>query len=118
MTTLDELNRQAREWDNRAMAAQGKGAQAFERLLSLAETRDTGQTRSIAKFLAATYNGQAFSWNLFELRGLDVELGDDCLLVLDCLRWGKANLYELVPNGHLRIEALIAEWGLRPACAE
>lgn len=37
-----------------------KGAQAFARLLRLVETRDSGQILRIARFLAATYNGQAF----------------------------------------------------------
>jgi hypothetical protein len=115
MTTLEEMNRQTREWDSRAMAAQSRGAQAYERLLSLAEASDTGQARIVAKFVAATYNGHAFSWNLFELRGLDVELSDDCLLVLDCLRWGKADLYKLVPDGQCRIETLVADWGLQPS---
>ena len=35
------------------------GAQAFGRLLKFAEERDSGQIPRIARFLAATYNGQA-----------------------------------------------------------
>ena len=40
-------------------ATQG-GAQASARLLRLAEERDSGQISRIARFLAATYNGQSF----------------------------------------------------------
>jgi hypothetical protein len=41
------------------------GAQAFARLLKLAETRDSGQIPRVARFLAATYNGQAFQLDPF-----------------------------------------------------
>lgn len=44
-------------YEQRAAVAQGKAAQAFGRLLNLAETRDSGQARSIAHhFIAASYN--------------------------------------------------------------
>jgi hypothetical protein len=49
-------------------ALKGLGAfagtrQAFARLLKLAEERDSGQIQRIERFLAATYNGQAFQLN-------------------------------------------------------
>ena len=34
------------------------------------------------------------------------------LACLDALRWGKADLYRLVPNGDKRVEAVINLWGL------
>ena len=37
--------------------ATAKGGHAFQRLLQLAETRDSGQVRRVALFIAATYNG-------------------------------------------------------------
>ena len=48
--------------------ATAKGGHAFQRLLQLAETRDSGQVRRVAFFIAATYNGEAFPFDLFELR--------------------------------------------------
>ena len=44
----------------RSREATATGAQAFARLLALAEQHDSGQIIRIAKFVAATYNGQAF----------------------------------------------------------
>ena len=38
--------------------ATAKGGHAFQRLLQLAETRDSGQVRRVALFIAATYNGR------------------------------------------------------------
>lgn len=101
------------ENENRGIAAQAKAAQAYARLLHLAETHESGQIRYIARFLASTYNGTAFPWNPFELRGLDVSIGDDMLACLDALRWGKADLYRLVPDGDKRVEAVIKLWGLQ-----
>lgn len=51
----------------RKTEATAKGGHAFQRL-QLAETRDSGQVRRVARFVAATYNGQAFPFDLFELR--------------------------------------------------
>lgn len=93
--------------------AAGKGAQAFARLLRLAETRESGQIPRIARFLAATYNGQAFPFDLFELRALDVAISDDMLSCLDALRWGRADLHTLMPDGDARVRAVIERWGLR-----
>jgi hypothetical protein len=65
--SFEEMDRQEANWQARARAAQGGAAQAFARLLVLAETRDTGQARRIAKFLASCYNGQAYPFDVFEL---------------------------------------------------
>jgi len=61
----------------RSAEAQAKAAQAFAQLLNIAETRDAGQVRTIARFLAATYNGTEFSFDLFDLRTLDIAISDD-----------------------------------------
>lgn len=114
MTDEDSFHANMDEYHQRAVAAQSKAAQAFGRLLLLAESRDSGQTRHIAQFLAATYNGSEFSFDLFELRVLDVVISDDMLCCLDALRWGRADLYQLVPDGDKRMQAVIAKWELRP----
>lgn len=101
------------EYAARSSVAQSKAAQAFARLMHLAETRDSGQVPRIAQFLASTYNGTAFPWDAFDLRRLDVEISDDMLTCLDALRWGKADLYKLVPDGDKRVEAIIELWGLK-----
>ena len=107
--TLDELDTFAA----RSGEATRKGAQAFARLLQLAETRDSGQIPRVARFLAASYNGQAFQLDPFELRAVDIAISDDMLCCLDALRWGRADLYTLVPDGDARLRAVIDHWGLR-----
>ena len=90
-----------------------KGGQAFQRLLQLAETRDSGQVRRVVLFIAATYNGEAFPFDLFELRAVDEAISDDMLLCIDALRWGQTDLHSLVPDGDWRVRAVIEKWGLK-----
>jgi hypothetical protein len=99
--------------DARSRQATQAGAQPFARLLKLAEERDSGQIQRIARFLAATYNGQAFQLDPFELRAVDIAISDDMLQCLDALRWGRADLHTLVPDGDARIRAVIERWGLQ-----
>jgi hypothetical protein len=100
----------------RKSQATAKGGQAFLRLLILAETRDSGQVRLVAGFLAAAYNGKAYPLDLFELRAVDENISDDMLLCIDALRWGQADLHTLVPDGERRVRAVLEQWGLR--CAD
>jgi hypothetical protein len=97
----------------RKSEATAKGGHAFQWLLQLPETRDSGQIRRIALFIAATYNGEAFPLDLFELRAVDEAISDDMLLCIDALRWGQADLYRLVPDGDRRVRAVIDQWGLK-----
>ncbi len=97
----------------RADRATEAGAAAFARLLTLAEDRNSGQIRRVAAFLASTYNGQAFPLDPFELRAVDVDIGDDMLRCLDALRWARADLHTLVADGDARMRSVIARWGLR-----
>lgn len=109
----DDYERQQQLWDERARAAQAAAAQAYGRLLELAERRDSGQVGRVALFLASTYNGEAFPFDLFELRCVDVGISDDMLICLDALRWGKTDLYKLVPDGDQRVRAVIDLWGIK-----
>lgn len=107
------INAEIAACDAMSLQATQTGAQAFARLLTLAETRDSGQIPRIARFLAATYNGKAFPFDLFELRALDIAISNDMLCCLDALRCGRADLHTLIPDGDDRVRALIARWGLR-----
>lgn len=111
---LQQRLAERQEWERRAAEAQARAAQAYARLISIAETSDTGQARRIAQFIAGTFNGRNYPFDLFELRGLDVAIGDDMLLCLDALRWAKADLYRLVPDGEARVQAVIKAWKLSP----
>jgi hypothetical protein len=113
MNPHEEIEAALDEFHSRSRTATGTGAQAFARLLKLAEERDSGQIVRIARFLAASYNGQAFPLDPFELRAVDVAISDDMLLCLDAMRWGRADLHTLVPDGDRRMQAVIARWGLR-----
>ena len=82
--------------------ATAKGGHADQRLLQLAETSDSGEVRRVAFFIAATYNGEAFPFDLFELRAVDEAISDEMLLCIDALRWGQSDLHSLVPDGDRR----------------
>lgn len=56
----------------------------------------------MARFLASTFNGAAFPFDLFELR---------TLACIDALRWGKADLHRLLPDGEQRVSAVLFAWG-------
>lgn len=111
MNNFADQDRKETEWAERAHRAQAAAAQALERLLQLAETRDSGQIRTVTHFIAATFDGQTFPFDLFDLRMVDVEISDDMLLCLDALRWGKADLYKLVPDGEQRVLDVCKNWG-------
>lgn len=95
---------------SRALAAQAQAAHAFDRLLRLAEHGESGQIGRIAQFIAGTYNGEAFPFNLYLLRTVDIEISDDLLACLDALRWGLADLHKLVPDGERRVQRVIERW--------
>jgi hypothetical protein len=114
MINIDECEAQMIARENRSEQSIRSARSAFQELLNLAETRDSGQIRRIAEFIAATYNGDIFSFDLFNLRCLDVEISDQMLICLDCLRWGGSDLYRLAPDGDERVRAVIRHWGLKP----
>ena len=109
----DTIDAEIAACDPLSLQATQAGAQAFARLLKLAETRDSGQIPRIARFLAATHNGQAFQLDLFELRAVDIAISNDMLCCLDALRWGRADLHTRIQDGDARVRAVIERWGLR-----
>jgi hypothetical protein len=91
----DSLHAKVDEYQQRAAIAQAKAAQAYGKLLGLAENQGSGQIRHVVKFLAATYNSAAFSFDLFDLRVLDVAISDDMLVCLDALRGASVNWFPM-----------------------
>ena len=108
-THIDALD----SFEPRSRDATSTGAQAFARLLALGEQRNSGQIVRVVQFIAATYNGQAFAFDLFDLRALDIDISDDMLRCLDTLRWARVDLYTLVPDGDARVRTVIDRWGLQ-----
>lgn len=113
MADAGKLNDEMESMRLRSSEATAKGGQAYARLVALAETRNSGQIPRIAQFIASTYNGDAFPFDLFELRAIDIEISNDMLLCIDALRWGRADLYSLIPDGDRRVKAVIELWGLK-----
>lgn len=102
----EQIEQQALDWDTRARGAHTAATAAFIRLLEMAEQGHSGQARTAANFIASTFDGQTFKFDLFDLRTVDVSIGDDMLVCLDALRWAKTDLYKLVPHGYRRIIAM------------
>ncbi|HSI51896.1 MAG TPA: hypothetical protein VLA61_26815 [Ideonella sp.] len=109
----DAIHAEIAQCESRSHLATQAAALAFARLLKLAEERDSGQIPRIARFLAAAYNGEAFQFDLFELRAVDIAISDDMLTCLDALRWARADLHTLVPDGDRRMRTVIDRWGLQ-----
>ena len=91
-------------------AATEKACDAFERLLHLAETRDSGQIRRVARFLAASWGSRQFG--LQDLRSLDQEIGDDMLAVMDGIRYGRVAVSDMAKNAGERVPVLLKLWDL------
>ena len=100
-------------FEPRSHDATASGAQAFARLLALAEQRGSGQIVRVVQFIAATCNWHAFAFDLFDLRALDVAISDGMLRCLDALRWARADLYTLVPDGDALVRSVIDRCGLQ-----
>lgn len=64
----------------------------------------------MVQFVAVTYNGRDFSFDLFDLRAVDIANSDDMLRCLDALRWARADLDTHVPDGDVRVLAGIDRW--------
>jgi hypothetical protein len=60
---------------------EARGLAALKRLLPIAG-RDHGGAVRVRKFLLGLYNGQAFPFDLTDLRLLDPHIQEDCLAVL------------------------------------
>lgn len=74
------------------------GLDALKRLVPVG-INDTGQSRVIARFLLGLWNGQAYPFDLTELRGLDSELYADCLAVLQLDRLAEREVHEYIKGG-------------------
>ncbi|MDM0030503.1 DUF7673 family protein [Variovorax saccharolyticus] len=95
---------------SRAAAVRRRAGAAMDRLLVLAEQGCGAEIECVAQFLASTYSPDVFAFDPFDLRRVNVATSDDMLLCLDALRWGRAELYELIPYGEMRIQDVMKDW--------
>ena len=102
-STLDLMARCAA----RSQKAPAQAERAFARLLKLAEPGDSGQPRRVAAFIAGTFNGRTFPFDLSKLRAVDIGISDDMLCCLDALRWAGTDLCTLMPNGDQRVREIV-----------
>lgn len=91
---LDGLN----SFEKRRAQAQAEGLVALHRLAEVASD-DTGQSETIGRFLLGLYNGHAYPFNLVSLRGLDIDLHDDCMAVLRMDYEPEQEIHEYLANG-------------------
>lgn len=97
----------------RSHDATERGLAAFDRLLRIAEGRDARHQRDVVAFLTAVWNHRALP--LLTLRGLDQDIGDDMVTVLDAFRYARLNLAEHVPGGAARAARVLAKPALAKA---
>lgn len=84
-----------------AHSATESGLLALDRLLRLVEQGRPGQVGDIVAFIAAVWNQQPLP--LGTLRGLQQDVGDDMLAVLDAFRYARLNLVAEVEGGPKRV---------------
>ncbi len=89
-----------------------RGVAALRRLYLVA-CRDSGQCRYIARFLLGLYNGSRFPFDLTDLRAIDAELLDDCLVVLNMdARITRQEVHTYFEDGGAKFEQLAKRWGV------
>jgi hypothetical protein len=91
----------------RSHEATERGLAAFDRLLRRAEEHDARHSRDILTFVAAVWSNRPLP--LHTLRGLDAEVGDDMVAVLDAFRYARLDLVEAVEGGPRRVARLVNE---------
>lgn len=93
---------------------ESKGAAALQRLFEVAR-RDTGQCRHIARFLLGLYNGSRFPFDMTDLRAIDADLFEDCMLVLRMdAQVTEQEVHQYV-GGKGGFEQLAVRWGVEDA---
>lgn len=111
MNTSDRANLQERllRLRERQDRAHELGIPALHRLMPIAQ-RDTGQSRRVAAFLLSCYNSTRFPFPMDELRGLDEEIFDDCIRVLQMDSMLRQEVHTYFPGGSKLFEKLAQDW--------
>ena len=106
--TLFERARLVEE-EIRSHRATEAGLAAFHRLLRVAEERTSPHTGDVVRFIVAVWNARPLSLQV--LRGLDADLGDDMIAVLDAFRHARLDLASDVSGGARRVMRVIERMG-------
>ena len=109
LQTAQDLYQKMQVMQHQRTAVQASGLPALRRLVDIAR-RETGQSRVVAGFLLALYNGHDYPFTLTDLRALDQEIHSDCMAVL-IMDWSpEREVHELIENGPTIWQSLIKRW--------
>lgn len=92
------------------------GIEALHRLIAVAQ-RDTGQSKKCGRFLLGCYNGQAWPFDLTDLRGLDSSLFEDCMAVLRMDRQPEVEIHQRIEGGNAIWTQFKMDWTTREEAA-
>jgi hypothetical protein len=107
------INQQIRAEDSRREDVLAEGRAALIRLYEVAQG-DTGQCRTIVRFLVGLYNGSAFPFDLTDLRTIDDALFEDCMVVLRMdARHCVQEVHKYFADGSRRWQKMINDWNLK-----
>jgi hypothetical protein len=85
------------------------GLAAFDRLLRVAEERSSPHVGDVMRFLSAVWNAKPLP--LLTLRGLEPQIGDDMVAVLDAFRYARLDLAADVQGGARRVVRVMERLG-------
>lgn len=110
---MEEAHPEKASREVRADESVAAGREAFERLLLLAEKRyTTDQTEVVAEFIAVVMGFGRF--DLYDFRYVDADIAEDIWTCIETIRWRKARLADLVPDGWARGHAIASAGGFVP----
>ena len=90
-----------------------EGKAALFRLYEIARG-DTGQSRVIARFLVGLYNGNAYPFDLTDLRTIDDALFEDCMALLRMdARHCVQEVHNYLDDGDRKWKQMISDWHLK-----
>lgn len=107
------INHQLRAEDAKREDVMEEGKAALFRLYEVAQG-DTGQSRTIVRFLAGLYNGSAYPFDLTDLRAIDDKLFEDCMALLRMdARHCVQEVHNYFDDGSRRWKKMISDWHLK-----
>lgn len=107
------VNQQVQAADRQRKNAMEDGKAALFRLYKVAQG-DTGQCRTIVRFLVGLYNGSAYPFDLTDLRTIDHALFEDCMAVLRMdARHCVQEVHNYFDDGDRKWQQMISDWNLK-----
>jgi len=86
--------------------------EAPQRLWNIANG-NSGQCKTVTRFLLGLYNGNHFPFDLTDLRTVDPKIFDDCLSVLRMDYASCKEIHDILGVPGRDFEALAEDWGIK-----